>query len=151
MKTIVDIRIDNKKVVFRDFGVPGDIPEPRETSESFLGNLDVTEDGIKIYYHEIYDNGETVESTIIIKDDIAMVSYKGDCDINLVFKQGEACDCFWNDGYKSMSVRVKTKSLKSDLCSLGGRLEIDYSIEIMGNLVETNVFSVSVYPVSSIS
>lgn len=152
MKLPVEILITNKKLSYRDMITAGDIPEPHESVECFQGLMDVKHKRLTIDYKEYFDDGETADTSVILEDDLALISRRSDELItNLVFRQGAVYDCVCYNGYRNMSLRVNTKSMKSDIGPLGGKLKIDYSIEILGNLAETNSICVSVCPADSVS
>ena len=49
-----------------------------------------------------------------------------------------------------MQLRVSTKSLDCDITELGGKLNIDYTVEIVGNVAEQSKLTLSVAPDSSV-
>lgn len=151
MKLPVEIMVTNKKLNYRDMCVAGDIPEPRESTESYTGYMVVRGKKVHIDYDEVFDDGAIAKTSVMLENGTALISHRGEINTNLVFRQGESCDCVCHNGYRHLNLRVNTKRLKSDLCPLGGKLKIDYTIEIMGNLAEKNSICVSVCPSDSAS
>ncbi len=151
MRLPVEITVTNKKLNYHDMRVVGDIPEPRETSANYYGYMEIDDKGVTVDYDEVFDDGEVESTSVILQDGVALISKQGEYRTNLIFRPGNSCDCFWHNGYRHMNLRVNTQSLNSNLCSLGGKLEIDYTIEIMGDLAEKNSMCVSVCPADSAS
>lgn len=56
----------------------------------------------------------------------------------------------YDTGYFPMQLRVSTKSLDCDITELGGKLNIDYTVEIVGNVAEQSKLTLSVAPDSSV-
>ncbi len=152
MRFPVEIMITNKKLSYRDMITPGDIPEPHESVESFEGYMNVKGKRLTIDYKEYFDDGEIADTSVMLEDDLALISRRSDEMItNLVFRQGAVYDCVCYNGYRNMNLRVSTRRMKSDMSAIGGKLNIDYTIEILGNLAETNSICVSVCPTDSVS
>lgn len=151
MRVPVEIFVTNKRLNYRDLSMVSDAPEAKESTNSFSGFMDVKGDNCLLDYEEVFDDGEVASTTVMVKNGSALISRRGDINTNLVFMQGESCDCVCHNGYRNLNLRVNTKKIKSDLCRLGGKLSIDYTIEIMGNLAEKNSFCVSVCPSDSVS
>lgn len=151
MKLPVEIMVTNKRLDFRDLSGPGDCPEPIESTDSFTGYMVVTGKRVSIDYREDFDDGEMADTSVMLKDGVALISRRGEINTNLVFEAGKSLECICDNGYRPVSLRVNTKRLTSDIGPLGGKLKIDYTIEIMGNLAEKNSICVSVCPADSAS
>lgn len=151
MKLPVEIQITNKRLSYREIGMPCDVPEPRESTDLYSGYMRVSGRNISIDYQENGGNGEKLDTSVIFKDGIALISRRGETRTNLVFSPGKSCDCMCDNGTGHMSLRVSTKKLSSDIGRLGGKLKIDYTVEIMGSVAEKNSMCVSVCPSGSAS
>ncbi len=151
MKTPVEIMVTNKKFNYRDMYVAGDIPEPHESSESYNGFMEIKKGTVTLDYEEALDGGITASTSVMLQNGVALISHRAEICTNLVFHPEKSCDCVCNNGYRNLNLRVNTTKLKSDIGPLGGKLNIDYTIEIMGNLAEKNSICVSVCPADSAS
>lgn len=151
MKMPVEIMVTNKKLNYRDMCVAGDVPEAHESCESYSGFMIINGEKLSLNYDEIFDDGVTASTSVMLQNGVVLISHRGDINTNLVFLPGDSCDCVCHNGYRNMNLRVNTKSLNSDIGPLGGKLKIDYTIEIMGNLAEKNSMCVSVCPADSAS
>ncbi len=151
MKFPVEILVTNKRLDYKDLSYRGDIPEPRESTDSFTGYMEIKGKDIAINYTEDYEDGELLQTSVMLNNGIALISRRGDIHTNLVFSQGKSCECICDNGYRQMSLRVNTQKMSSDIGKLGGKLKIDYTVEIMGNLAEKNSMCVSVCPTDSVS
>ncbi len=151
MKMPVEIMVTNKKLNYRDMCVAGDIPEAHESTESYNGFMVINGEKLSLDYDEVFDDGITASTSVMLQNGVALISHRGEINTNLVFLPGDSCDCVCNNGYRTMNLRVNTESLKSNIGPLGGKLKIDYTIEIMGNVAEKNSICVSVCPSDSAS
>lgn len=151
MKLPVEITVTNRKLNYRDMVAAGDIPEPRESAQKYRGYMVIKGKRLSIDYDELFEDGESASTSVMVEKGMALISRRGDINTNLVFRKGESCDCVCHNGYRNMNLRVNTKSLDSNLGPLGGKLNIDYTIEIMGNVAEKNSICVSVFPSDSAS
>ena len=146
MKTPVDITVTNKRLSYEDLCSPADVPEPYQSASSYKGYMAIKGKRLSLDYDEPDCGGKTARTRVVLEDGVALISRRADTNTNLIFRQGASCDCVFDGGVNPMSLRVKTNSLRSDLGPLGGKLNIDYTIEIMGNLAEKNSICVSVCP-----
>lgn len=151
MRLPVEITVTNKKLNYRDMCAADDTPEPRESARNYSGYMVVRGKKIRLNYFEFYDDGAFSNTSVMLENGFALISQRGEVNTNLVFRQGESCDCVCQNDYGNLNLRVNTERLKSDICSLGGKLKIDYTIEIMGNLTEKNSICLSVCPAESVS
>ena len=74
----------------------------------------------------------------------------GQLNTHMIFEAGKSHDCVYDTGYFPMQLRVSTKSLDCDITELGGKLNIDYTVEIVGNVAEQSKLTLSVAPDSSV-
>jgi|GEM_PF-618869 len=155
-RTPVDIMVTNKKLSYNDYASPSDAPEPRQSAFCYKGYMAIKGKRLSIDYDEPTGHGIKAQTRVVLEDGVALISRRespekacpdwAGTNTNLIFRQGESCDCVFETPYSPMNLRVKTKSLQSDLGPLGGKLNIDYTIEIMGNLAERNSICVAVCP-----
>ena len=144
MKLPVEIMVTNKKLNYRDLYTAGDVPEAHESTESYNGFMSIKGEKLSLDYDEVYEGGLTASTSVVVQDGVVLISHRGEINTNLVFLPGDSCDCVCHNGYRNMNLRVNTKSLNSNIGPLGGKLNIDYTIEIMGNLAEKNSMCVYV-------
>ncbi len=151
MKIPVEIMVSNKRLDYRELSGVSDIPAPKESVDSYIGYLRLTSRGFVLEYVEENDGFDTLETSVIYKNGTVLLSRRGEIDTNLVFIQGVSCDCVYYSGYRQFSLRVNTSKLGTDITALGGKLSIDYTVDIMGNTAEKNTLCLSVCPIESIS
>lgn len=151
MKIPVEIMVTRKKMDYRDIHSVSDVPEPKESMDSYNGYMVIKGKNIAIDYSEELEDGVKLDTSVMYEKGVALISRRGDINTNLVFNPGKSCDCVCHNGYRHMNLRVNTKKLSSDIGLLGGKLKIDYTVEILGNLAEKNSICVSVCPADSVS
>ncbi len=146
MKIPVDIRISNERINAASI-MRGE--ERGETEEIVVsGTMRNTRRGLCIEYTE-QDN--SVMTTInVFKDDTVALNRIGPMRTHLIFTDGMAYDCIIGAGERQFQMRVRTKNLENTLTMDGGKLFVDYSVEIVGSLAEKNKLTLAVSPDASI-
>ena len=90
------------------------------------------------------------KTTVSLCGDMVAVNRSGQLNTHMIFEAGKSHDCVYDTGYFPMQLRVSTKSLDCDITELGGKLNIDYTVEIVGNVAEQSKLTLSVAPDSSV-
>lgn len=151
MKVPVEILVTNKRLDYRDIVSLSDAVDPKETISGFSGYMETNANGFSLEYSEDIDGFNELETSIIYRNGVALISRRGDINTNLVFVPHTSCDCVYYSGYRQLSLRVTTKNLTTDIGALGGKLSIDYTVDIMGSMAEKNTMCLSVCPIESVS
>ncbi len=151
MKIPINIQIASERI-FNDLGQNGQVPEPESSNVNLTGFLKKTKQGLQVEYKEKEENGlgDTTTTISTLGDNVISVNRVGTLSSHMVFEQGKCHTCIYDTGLFPMQLRVCTKELSNNLTLQGGKINIDYSIEIVGNLAEKNKLSVSVYPDESV-
>ena len=112
------------------------------------GTLKKTKGGFQIEFKE---ENDTVTTTIdTYEDEMVVLNRVGPINSHMVFADGKAHTCIYNTGHFPLQMRIRTKKLVNSLTIDGGKLDVDYSVEIAGNLAERNRITFSVSPDKSI-
>lgn len=151
MKIPVEIMVTNKRLDYRDISTLSDAVDPKETVDNFNGFMEINGQSFVIEYTEEYDGFNDMETSVMYENGVALISRRGEINTNLVFVPDSPCECVYYSGYRQLSLRVTTKKLSTDIGALGGKLKIDYTVDIMGNMAEKNTICVSVCPIESVS
>ena len=148
MKIPVDIRIHTERI--HEIPHPHQKNSPQSEFDDFTvsGTLKKTKGGFQI---EFFEENETVTTTIYTyEDEMVALNRVGPINSHMIFADGKAHTCICNTGHFPLQMRIRTKKLVNSLTMDGGRLDIDYSVEIAGNLAEKNRITLSVSPDKSI-
>ncbi len=148
MKIPINIKIQSERI-YNDLGMKGGPAiEPEISYANVTGFMKKTKEGLQVEYTELEENsmGHTVTTINTFGPDMVSVNRVGTMSSHMVFEKGKCHTCIYDTGVFPMHLRVCTKELDNRLTLDGGKLNIDYSIEIVGNLAEQNKLSVSVYP-----
>lgn len=148
MKIPIDIHIRSERIGMEMLRRGSGENHPETDDFVVSGTMRNTKNGLKIEYSE--DDGAVITTIDLFKDGMVSISRTGGINSHMVFAAEKAFLCIYNTGFFPMQIRVRTKSLKNTLSFEGGRLDIDYSVEIVGNLAEKNKLSFSVSPDASI-
>ncbi|PKM62825.1 MAG: hypothetical protein CVU97_03265 [Firmicutes bacterium HGW-Firmicutes-21] len=152
MKIPINIQIESERIYSNLGQNAGYVPEPETSSVNITGFMKKTKQGLQVEYKENEDSGmgDTVTTISTLGDRVVSVNRVGALNSHMVFEQGKCHTCIYDTGFFPMQLRVCTKELVNNLSLQGGKLNIDYSVEIVGNLAEKNKLTVSVYPDKSI-
>jgi uncharacterized beta-barrel protein YwiB (DUF1934 family) len=148
MKIPINIKIQSERI-YNDLGMKGgQAIEPEKSYVNLTGFMKKTKEGLQVEYTELEENGmgHTVTTINTLGESVVSVNRVGTLSSHMVFEKGKCHTCIYDTGVFPMQLRICTKELENNLTLEGGKLNIDYSIEIVGNLAEQNKLSVSVYP-----
>ena len=112
------------------------------------GTMKKTKTGLRIEFTE--DDNDTTTTIDTFEDETVTVNRVGPMNSHLVFADGKAHTCICNTGYIPIQMRIRTKSLTNSLSMDGGKLDVAYTVEIVGNLAEKSHLTFSVSPDISI-
>ena len=147
MKIPIDIKIKSERVcsdlIHR--GGPDLAPEKDEFWTN--GFLRKTKGGYRIEFNE---SGGCVTQIDTFSDSTVALNRWGDMHAHMVFADGKAHTCICAADQMPIQMRVRTKSLVNTITMQGGKLDIDYTVEIIGNVAERNRLSLSISPDKSI-
>lgn len=109
------------------------------------GKLAQTEGGYELTYEESELTGMEGTTTVFqIQGPRVTLLRTGSVCSQMVFEEGRRHLSLYSTPYGTLEVGVSTSRLCSTISSQGGKLEIDYSIEIDHALAGCNAFRISV-------
>lgn len=146
MKIPVDIRVSSERINATSI-MRG---EERGEIDEFCvsGTMKNTKRGLCIEFTEQESSMTTIIN--VFKDEMVALNRIGPMRSHLIFSDGKAYDCIIGSGEKQFQMRVRTKSLENTLTMDGGRLFVDYTVEIVGALAERSKLTFAVSPDASI-
>ncbi len=148
MKIPVDIHVRSERTL-ADLVHRGEMMEAPEIDDfTVSGTLLDNNGGYRIEFSE--DDNTTLTIINTFPDEMVCINRVGQMNSHMVFSHGRALTCICNTGAFPLQMRVRTKNLKNTLTMQGGKLDIDFTVEIVGNLAEKNRLSFSVSPDKSI-
>lgn len=151
MKFPVEVTITNKRFDYRDLHSADDVPEPRIDTSHCTGYMQIKGKKIELHYIDILDEIGLFPKSVFVNDDVVVMANLWGATGSFVLRTGQSCECIFDDGFFTLPLRISTGSLESDLCKLGGKLKVDYTVELMGRLAEKNTMCLSVYPIGGAS
>jgi uncharacterized beta-barrel protein YwiB (DUF1934 family) len=144
MKIPVNVNIITEKLLGNPLDGTGET-ETRETTA--FGYIRTTKDGLKLEYMENSSGSDGSITTVnLIGDNIVAMNTGGTNGTYMIFEEGKTHSCVLSNGYFPMELRVKTKQLKNTLSKNGGKLDVNYTVDIIGSQAENSRISLSVYP-----
>lgn len=100
-----------------------------------------------IAYKEYDTENPKVSFTSVLKVEPGKVTMmRSGTATRLILEEGRRHLCLYDTGYGTMSVGVFTSSLLSSLGEQGGRVDIQYTLDIDSNLSSSNHITVEVKP-----
>lgn len=145
-KIPVDVRVSCEKT--QPFISHNGESVDRQESEEYTasGTLKKTKEGFRLVFTEDND----ISTCVNTFDDMVLLNRSGPMRTPFAFANDKAFNCICTMGSMPIQMRVRTKELTNTLTLDGGKLEIDYSIEIAGSLAENTKITLSVSPDVSI-
>lgn len=119
---------------------------PPDTMELVTkGWLQRDEGGFTLTYQESEVTGmEGTLTTFQIEPERVTLLRTGEFNSQMVFQEGRRHLSMYDTPYGAMSIGVNTRRLLARLDEAGGKIEIDYAIEIDHTVAGRNVFQISV-------
>lgn len=140
MKIPVDITIETKKQIDSLDG--NNSKESRQTTAT--GYLMSTRSGLSLQFCEKSEEDNVTTLVNLIDNKLMVLSREGEA--NMVFEMGKTHRCIYNNGMLPMELRIYTKYLNSTLSNQGGKVDVDYTIDIIANRAEQSHLTFSVTP-----
>ena len=100
-----------------------------------------------IAYKEYDEENPKASYTSVLKVEPGKVTMmRSGSATRLILEQGKRHLCLYDTGYGTMTVGVFTSSLSSSLGEQGGRIDIQYTLDIDSNLSSSNGITVEIKP-----
>lgn len=99
-----------------------------------------------ITYKEYDDENPGVARTAVLKieDDKVVTMSKAGSGTSLILEKGRRHSCLYDTGYGQLSMGVFTSELKNELTDRGGKLKVNYTLDIDAYLSSRNELSIEV-------
>ncbi|MBR3848429.1 MAG: DUF1934 domain-containing protein [Oscillospiraceae bacterium] len=78
---------------------------------------------------ELTGLGNTTTTVKVEKNKVTVIRF-GDLETHMIFEEGQKHISYYDMGFGALTVGISTKSIDKSLSDLGGRMKIDYSMEI---------------------
>ncbi|MDD4124550.1 MAG: DUF1934 domain-containing protein [Eubacteriales bacterium] len=144
MKIPVNVNIKTEKLLGNPIDGSGET-ETRETTA--YGFIHATRGGLRLEYMESAPDGDAAITTVkLIGEKLIAMNHGGGNGTYMIFEEGKTHSCVFCNGYFPMELRIRTKELKNTISKTGGRLDVNYTVDIIGSRAENSHISLSVYP-----
>lgn len=127
-------------------------PVSESMSTNTFGFLKKTRHGFELEYLEDANRyvGSAVTTVSMLDDNIVTVNRLGMLGAYMVFEEGKSHTCVYDTQPQPVQLRIRTNRLENSISALGGKLDIDYTVQIAGTTAEHSRISMSVSPHESI-
>lgn len=125
-----------------------DPPEPAESVLTSYGAVDRVKDGtVRISYEDSEITGlpGCLTTFCIVPDGSVILLRRGEVRTCMIFRQGSRQLCEYGTEGNVPSVILHTHTLESEIGESGGRVFVEYSVEIRGTVVERNIIDLSLW------
>ena len=78
---------------------------------------------------ELTGLGNTTTTVKVEKNKVTVIRF-GDLETHMIFEEGKKHISYYDMGFGALTVGISTKSIDKSLTDLGGRMKIDYAMEI---------------------
>ena len=117
-----------------DAGLPDGDPEINIFTT--VGDMTVSDRGIKLSFTEESEGQKTTSTLFIIKDKV-ILGKRGAIESDITFVEGEEYKTIYNVGPYAFDMTVRTKKIRNTLTVFGGEIQLIYSMNVGGQ--EKNV------------
>ncbi len=124
-----------------------------EVKVNTLGSY-LTKDGKRYISYKEYDEYNPKKfqtATLEIDGQDRLTMMKSGSQTKLILEKGKRHNCVYDTEYGPMSLGVFTSVLKNDLDDLGGKLEVNYTLDIDSSLASRNKLLIEVCKDNSIN
>ena len=125
-----------------------ELPEPGESVLTSYGIVDRVKDGsVRISYEDSEITGlpGCLTTFCLIPDGSVILLRRGEVRTCMIFRAGSRQLCEYGADGAVPSVTLHTHALESEMGETGGRIFVDYSVEIRGTVVERNEIHLSLW------
>ena len=100
-------------------------------------------------YYITYDESELTglgktTTTVKVEPDRVTIIRFGETKSHMIFEEGEKHVSYYDMGAGALTIGISTRRIRSRLGDCGGRLVIDYSMEINNSMTGENSFDITV-------
>ncbi len=129
-----------KEVVVKVRTVQIDDGEKTLISDEYNGSLYIKKDKYFIFYTEYGEDGDKMSDSVIRCDgETVEIKRTGSYSSVLTFKSGKEYKTVYNTPYGSIPVSIKCKNVMCALDSDGGKIVLDYKMDITDKTYRNNV------------
>jgi uncharacterized beta-barrel protein YwiB (DUF1934 family) len=102
-----------------------------------------------ITYKEYDEDDPNVSRTAVVKveNDAVVTMLKAGTPTRLVLEEGKRHSCVYSTQFGPISLGIYTESVRSSLGENGGKLFLDYTLDLNATLTSFNTVSVTVEPI----
>lgn len=111
---------------------------------SSVGQMRLENDCCRLYYDEEDAEGNKVKTIIKVEGEYVMIQRQGGSDSCLIVKQGERFSSPYNTGYGMLNVGIKGNRVESNIDENGGKIELEYDLDINSDYVSKNVIKINI-------
>jgi uncharacterized beta-barrel protein YwiB (DUF1934 family) len=114
--------------------------------------VDVVADGSMVYhpqgytvsYREPFEPDEESRTTLLVEDGRVTILQSGGLNSQMVFEEGRRHVSYCDTGEGPVTVGVTASRVEADIGFEGGRIEVDYGVEISGTLAEESFVHIDI-------
>lgn len=102
-------------------------------------------DGIRFYYNESELTGLVGTRTdFLVTDDSVIMSREGSVNSRMVFHEGQKHQFTYDTPYGALNMKLDTFRIHRALDERGGKLEIEYDLDLEHSVISRNRFKINV-------
>ncbi|MDR0324575.1 MAG: DUF1934 domain-containing protein [Oscillospiraceae bacterium] len=100
--------------------------------------------GYTVSYREPFDRDEGAQTTLLVEGGRVTMLRSGSKNSQMVFEEGRRHVSYYDAEDGPVTVGVTASRVAAEIGKEGGRIEVDYGIEIAGNLAEESYVSIDI-------
>lgn len=98
---------------------------------------------IKYKESELTGLGNTTTTVKVEKNKVTVIRF-GDLETHMIFEEGQKHISYYDMGFGSLTVGISTRKIDKTLSEAGGKLKIDYSMEINNAVAGENALYMNI-------
>jgi uncharacterized beta-barrel protein YwiB (DUF1934 family) len=100
--------------------------------------------GYTVSYREPFECDEDARTTLLVEDGRVTILQSGEQNSQMVFEEGRRHISYYDTAEGPVTMGVTASRVEADIGQEGGRIEVDYGVEIAGNLAEESFVHIDI-------
>ena len=100
--------------------------------------------GYTVSYREPFERDEDARTTLLVENGRVTMLQSGERNSQMVFEEGRRHVSYCDTAEGPVTMGVTASRVEADIGHEGGRIEVDYGVEIAGNLAEESFVHIDI-------
>ena len=122
-------------------------PNPRDSRMVDMvadGSMVRHPQGYTVSYREPFEQDKDARTTLFVEDGRVTIMQSGEQSSQMVFEEGRRHVSYYDTAEGPVTMGITANRVEADIGQDGGRIEVDYGVEIAGNLAEASFVHIDI-------